>query len=122
MGRVIHFEITAKDTANAASFYEKVFDWKFDKWEGPMEYWLVTTGNDDEPGINGGLGPRGEEPPGTINTIDVRDAQKTVALIEKAGGRIISPVHAIPGIGWNAFFVDPDGNQWGIIQQDTSAK
>ncbi len=41
MSRVVHFEIPADDPARAVKFYEKVFGWKFQKWEGPMEYWLV---------------------------------------------------------------------------------
>jgi hypothetical protein len=121
MGRVIHFEFTSKEPEKAADFYQKVFGWKFDKWEGPTEYWLVTTGDEKETGINGGLGPMGKELPATINTIDVEDARKSVEMIEKAGGKITSPVHAVPGVGWNAYFEDPEGNQWGIMQEDSSA-
>jgi len=122
MGRVIHFEITSKEPEKAADFYQRVFGWRFDKWEGPIDYLLVTTGDEGEPGINGGLGPRGEEQPGIVNTIDVNDARKAVEMIEKVGGKILSPIHAVPGIGWNAYFVDPDGNQRGIMQDDPNAK
>jgi uncharacterized protein len=58
MPRVVHFEIHAVDPERAISFYKKMFSWTFQKWEGPMPYWLITTGNDNEPGINGGLLPR----------------------------------------------------------------
>jgi uncharacterized protein len=51
MPRVVHFEIHAGDTQRAISFYEKVFGWTFQKWEGPMRYWLVITGPDDERGL-----------------------------------------------------------------------
>jgi predicted enzyme related to lactoylglutathione lyase len=122
MGRVIHFEFSSKEPEKAAEFYREVFGWKFDKWEGPLDYWLVTTGDEREPGINGGLGTRGEEPPATVNTIDVKDAKKAMEMIEKAGGKILSPIHAVPGVGWNAYFTDPEGNQWGIMQDDPNAK
>ena len=44
MPRVVHFEITAEDPDRAAGFYSQVFGWELTKWEGPMEYWLITTG------------------------------------------------------------------------------
>ena len=55
MSRVVHFEIHAGDPERAINFYEKLFGWTFQKWEGPMPYWLVITGPDDQRGINGGL-------------------------------------------------------------------
>src|SRR5882762_7349395 len=55
MSRVIHFEIPASDPERASAFYKKVFGWKIEKWPGPMEYWMVTTGAEGAPGINGGL-------------------------------------------------------------------
>ena len=55
MPRVVHFEIHASDPERAVNFYKTLFDWQFQKWEGPMEYWMVITGPDGQPGINGGL-------------------------------------------------------------------
>ena len=55
MPRVVHFEITSNDPEKSAAFFQKVFDWKVTKWEGPQEYWLVETGEEEEPAINGGL-------------------------------------------------------------------
>jgi catechol 2,3-dioxygenase-like lactoylglutathione lyase family enzyme len=50
MSRVIHFEIPASDPERAANFYKKAFGWKIEKWPGPMDYWMVTTGTDGAPG------------------------------------------------------------------------
>ncbi len=55
MPRVVHFEIHAADPNRAVNFYQTLFGWTFQKWEGPMEYWLITTGPNEQPGINGGL-------------------------------------------------------------------
>ena len=55
MPRVVHFEIHAGDPERAVNFYQTLFGWNFQKWEGPMPYWLITTGPDDQRGINGGL-------------------------------------------------------------------
>ncbi len=52
MSRMVHFEIPADDPERAILFYENVFNWKIDKWD-QYEYWLIKTGEDNEPGING---------------------------------------------------------------------
>jgi catechol 2,3-dioxygenase-like lactoylglutathione lyase family enzyme len=57
MPRVVHFEIYADDPEAVCPFYEDVFGWQIKKWNGPQEYWLVTTGGEGEPGINGGMMP-----------------------------------------------------------------
>src|SRR2546430_16038575 len=57
MPRVVHFEIYTDDPETVRPFYQDVFGWKFEKFGGPLEYWLVTTGDDKEPGINGGRAP-----------------------------------------------------------------
>ncbi len=49
MPRPIHFEIPADDPDRAIAFYRDVFGWKFQKWEGPMPYWLITTGKTASP-------------------------------------------------------------------------
>jgi uncharacterized protein len=55
MARVGHFEIHADDPTRAINFYQNAFDWQFNKWEGPQDYWLIKTGESDCPGIDGGL-------------------------------------------------------------------
>ena len=44
MPRPIHFEIPADQPERASAFYRDVFGWQFRKWDGPMPYWLITTG------------------------------------------------------------------------------
>ena len=58
MNRIIHFDIPADVPERAVKFYESAFGWKGQRWEGSMEYWLMTTGPDREPGIDGGIGKR----------------------------------------------------------------
>ncbi|UCC76738.1 MAG: VOC family protein, partial [Anaerolineales bacterium] len=57
MGRVVHFEFNVPNPQRAAEFYQRVFGWKIEKWQGPLDYWLVMTGDEAEPGIDGGIGP-----------------------------------------------------------------
>ena len=123
MPRVVHFEIYTDDPETVRPFYQDVFGWKFEKFGGPLEYWLVTTGDDKEPGINGGLArPREGQSPGTLNTIAVSSLDRTMKDIETRGGKICVPKMVIPKIGWLAYAQDLAGNVFGIIEPDTNAK
>lgn len=37
MARVVHFEIYTVDPEAVRPFYENVFAWKIQKWDGPVE-------------------------------------------------------------------------------------
>jgi predicted enzyme related to lactoylglutathione lyase len=122
MPRVVHFEIDAKKPDRAIKFYEKVFSWKIKKWEGPVEYYLITTGKESEPGVDGGLSRRTESEPSTVNTIDVPSVDEFIKKVEASGGTIIRPKMAVPGVGYMAYFKDPEGNIFGMMENDESAK
>ena len=122
MPRVVHFEVDAKKPERAIRFYEEVFGWRIEKWKGPMDYWLIMTGKEKEPGINGGLSIRTEVEPSTANTIDVASVDKYLKKIVDNGGKIVRPKMAVPGVGWMAYFKDPEGNTWGIMKSDQSAR
>lgn len=121
MPRPVHFEIPADDPARAIAFYAAVFGWKFSKWEGPMPYWLITTGEAGEPGINGGLMPRRHPDQPCVNTIGVADLDASTALVERSGGQVVVPKMAVPGIGWLAYCKDTEGHIFGMIQPDMAA-
>ncbi|MFW9965384.1 MAG: VOC family protein [Candidatus Sifarchaeia archaeon] len=122
MGRVIHFEIVADDTKRISKFYEQVFGWRVQKWDGPIDYWFLMTGDEKEPGIDGAFGMRQSQDDVTVNTIDVASVEETVKKIKANGGEIIRPKQAVPGVGYLAYFKDTEGNLWGIMQSDTNAK
>jgi predicted enzyme related to lactoylglutathione lyase len=87
MSRVVHFEIMAKEPQQAVDFCSRVFGWKFQKWDNPgMDYWLITTGEDRVPGINGGLGP-GEPIKAVVNTIGITDLDGTLKQVVEHGAR-----------------------------------
>lgn len=118
--KIIHFEIPADDPKRAAEFYTRVFGWKVEKW-GPVDYWNVTAGKDDEPGINGAISPRSELPV-TRNTISVPSIEEFADKITKAGGKIVTPKMPIPGFGYLVSCIDTEGNAFNIMQQDSKAK
>jgi predicted enzyme related to lactoylglutathione lyase len=125
MARPVHFEIHATNPEEVVNFYETVFGWKFNRW-GDVPYWLITTG--EGPGIDGGLVPRkgprpaDDAPVGSfVNTIDVPDIDSVIAVITSNGGTVALPKHAVPTVGWLAYYKDPDGNLFGVMQSDPDA-
>ncbi len=96
-----HYHCSVRFTARALKFYEGVFGWKFEKWKGPMDYWLIMTG-ENEPGIDGGLARR-ENGAETVNTIGVPSIAEYIEKIKEHKRTIVFPKRAIPGMGWMAF-------------------
>lgn len=122
MPRVTHFDISADDPDRAIKFYTGVFGWTIEKWKGPMEYWMVMTGPTDKPGIDGGIAKRNDPSERVTNTIDVPSVDDFAEKISRAGGKIIVPKMAIPGVGYFAMCLDTEGNPFGIMEEDIAAK
>ena len=120
MPRPVHFELPADQPERLIAFYEKVFGWKFTKWDGPMPYWMISTGA-GEPGIDGGVTPRAHPGQAVTNTIAVANLDEAIAAVTAAGGTITVPRMPIPGIGWLAYFSDTEGNPGGLMQNDPAA-
>ena len=126
MSRVVHFEIHADDPRRAANFYQEVFGWQIQKWDGPADYWLVTTGKPPEPGIDGAIlqrqGPiNGDAVIAYVCTVDVASVDDTIAKITSLGGTIALPKDPVPGVGWLAYAKDTEGNIFGVMQSDHNA-
>lgn len=122
MPRISHFDIPSDDPERAQKFYKEVFDWKFEKWDGPIDYWIVATGSDKEHGINGGLSKRVPGQIGITNTITVPSVNEFSKKIVEKGGQLIVPKMAIPKVGWFAQCADTEMNVFGIIEMDAKAK
>ena len=122
MPRPTHFEIPSDNPQKAVDFYTKIFGWRITKWDGPTEYWLVSTGNASEPGIDGGLLKKQHPDQPCVNTITVPDLEKTMGTIISSGGSMCVPKMAVPGVGWLAYFKDLDENIFGVMQPDEAAK
>jgi predicted enzyme related to lactoylglutathione lyase len=131
MPRVVHFEIQVDDVERAKVFYAEVFGWTYQDFShvtGGAPYWGVTTGGEGEPGIDGGLLPRPVAAPaleqGTnayVCTVGVGDFDATAARIVAAGGQVALPKYALPGMAWQGYFVDTEGNTFGVHQPDPDA-
>jgi uncharacterized protein len=130
MSRVVHFEIQVDDVERAKSFYAAVFGWSYEDYSEftGSPYWGVVTGPDDQPGINGGLLQRPVPAPsvgqGTnafVCTMGVGDYDETERRILEAGGQVALPKMALPGMAWQGYYLDLEGNTFGIHQPDPEA-
>ena len=121
MSRVVHFEFYAEDPQRAVEFYQSVFGWKIEKWPGPMEYWLITTGEEGEAGIDGAIGRR-ESDLKTNVVVDVASVDEVTEKVLSSGGKVVAPKMPVPGVGYAAYYEDTEGVVFGVMQEDTEAK
>jgi predicted enzyme related to lactoylglutathione lyase len=121
-GKVVHFEIPAKNPKRAQSFYKDVFGWQMS--DVPMEegaYTMVTTAPTDdngmpkEPGaINGGMMKQRKPFTGPIVTVQVDDIDDTLKAVKQKGGRTITKKTPMGQYGFFGYFRDSEGNLMGL--------
>ena len=126
MEPVVHFEMSAENKARMRKFYETAFGWETHQLGKDMEeYVMVTTSATDKkrmvkkPGtINGGFYQRTSDPKSKAPsvTIHVDDIKKSMARVEKSGGKVIGTPNMIPGIGTFVTFFDTEGNRVCMMQ------
>ncbi|NMM54631.1 VOC family protein [Paenibacillus aquistagni] len=131
MGRLVHFEIHVDDMERAKKFYREVFGWTFEDWSeyAGMPYFGAVTGDANEMGINGALMQRqgaapqfGQALNGYACTMGVEDYDSTETKILNLGGKLALPKYALPGMAWQGYYIDTEGNTFGIHQPDKNAK
>jgi len=119
---VVHFEVPADDVEKLRKFYSDLFGWKIEKTPGPMEYWVIETVPVDEKmtpvrmGVNGGLYKKDRPELKPVNYISVESIDEYTKKTEALGGEIIASKQEIPSVGWIAVALDPEGNQFAMLQ------
>lgn len=89
---------------------------------GEIEYYGIYTVPIDEKGmplrlgLNGGMMKKQNPEHKPVNYIHVESIDEYTKKIESLGGKIIVPKMEITGIGWWALALDPEGNQFAILQ------
>ncbi|HTJ10815.1 MAG TPA: VOC family protein [Dinghuibacter sp.] len=120
----IYFEIQAEEPERALAFYTAVFGWNFIPIPGlPIPYWTIETG-----GARGGLYKRPAPLPAQehgnnafICSFQVTDFDAVATKILGIGGIVAMPKFAVPKTCWQGYFIDPEGNTFGIFQVDENA-
>lgn len=121
----IYFEIQADNLERASDFYGKVFGWTFeDNPNAPIEYLRIETG-----GTAGGMLKRPSKTPppecGTnayVCSLEVENFDEIAQKIKEHGGKIALEKFAVPEVCWQGYFIDTEGNTFGIFEVDENAK
>ena len=123
MDKIVHFEIPSKDPEAARKFYS-MFGWDMKDWPMPdgSNYIGVRTVEVDEatklpkePGaINGGIMKMTDKVKAPVLAIHVSSIDEKMTMVEKAGGKVVMPKIDMMGMGFYAYFSDPDGNVVGL--------
>jgi uncharacterized protein len=111
MHNVCHWELQTVNPEVAIKFYGSLFGWKL-QYEKQMNYVLVDTGT----APNGGMNVVSKVAPGpAVLVIYVEDVEKSLNQAVSLGGKVITPKHDIPGVGYYGAFQDIEGNNIGIF-------
>ncbi len=119
---IVHFEIIADNVEKLRKFYTELFGWKIEKMPGPMEYWNIETVPVNEhgmlvrPGVNGGMMKKENPQQKGVYYIAVESVDEYAKKIKALGGKVIVPKQEVPGIGWWALALDPEGNSFAIFE------
>ena len=117
------FAIHVDDIERATSLYEAVFGWVFEPW-GPPGFYLIRTGDDASPGVQGLMHKRHEPRSGTgLNglecTFSVGDVDAVAERVQANGGEVVMEKSVIPTVGALIYFHDTEGNRLGAMKYET---
>jgi uncharacterized protein len=120
------FAIHADDVQRCRRFYEAVFGWRFEPW-GPPDFYLIHTGDDEQPGVQGLLHqrrePRGAGGPNCFEcTIAVDDIDRVSRTVSEQGGRILMEKAPVPTVGVLTTFTDTEGNIVGAMAYERAPR
>ena len=119
---IVHFEIPVQDVKKMRQFYSELFGWKIERNPGPLEYWLIETVPADEKmtplrqGVNGGMYKKDQPELKPVNYVSIESIDEYIEKTRALGGKILQPKQEVPGVGWVAIALDPEGNQFAMLQ------
>ncbi len=120
----IYFEIQADDPARAMGFYSEIFGWQVSAVKDlPIEYWRIAA-NGLEGGLLRGPAPKPAGPCGTnafVCSFQVESYDAAERKILALGGAVALPKFAVPGRCWQGYYIDTEGNTFGVFEVDENA-
>ena len=117
MSTIVHFEVPADDMKRAKDFYTGLFGWKFE--ETPMDYWLISTGEDS---VGGGMMKRQHPQQQITNYIDVPSVDEYAGKVSELGGKVVVPKTPVPGMGYFVMCLDTENNTFALWEDDENAQ
>ncbi len=115
-GQIVHIEIPADDTAKGREFWGSLFGWQFQAYPEGSEYHMARISDQAGAAVDG-------MQPGKVGTrayFDIDDINAGASRVKELGGEADQPM-PVPGMGWFVTCKDPQGNDFGLWQHDTSA-
>jgi hypothetical protein len=95
VSKLVHFELPAADAERAKGFWGGLLGWKFQSWDGPVEYHMLDT--QEMPG--GAIFPSEDPGTGPIVYFGVDDIDGSLAKVRELGGQVDQEKQPIPGVG-----------------------
>ena len=118
-----HFDIPASDYETMKRFYQGVFGWTFERDGESSEGWSINFGSQQQAGpVTGGIVPRSAPTQPIGCHFLVSSVDESSDKIQELGGVVFVPRSAVPGKGFYACCLDPEGNYFVIWEDDEKAE
>jgi hypothetical protein len=118
---ICHFEIPARDLEAARTFYTGLFGWEVQAVPNLGEEYLFLRTSGRPGTVGGGLLKRVDERHNVTIYFTVESVEEAVQRAVDLGGTVLVPKTTIPKLGWAAAVRDPEGNCFGLVQEDPTA-
>jgi predicted enzyme related to lactoylglutathione lyase len=115
-GRFVWHDLMTRDVSAAKQFYGSLFGWRFeDTKRSDRPYVLARVGSEPVAGFVD-VSAIPDASPQWISFMSVDDVDKTVALVQSEGGKILLDPREVPSIARAAVVADPQGAPLGLAQ------
>jgi predicted enzyme related to lactoylglutathione lyase len=115
-GKIVHFELPARDADRGAGFWSGLFGWTFEDAMPGTDY-RMTQVSDDQ---GGAVFPSEQGGSGIVVYFETDDIDASLARVGELGGEAGTKL-PVPGFGWFAPCRDTEGNAFSLWQSDAAA-
>lgn len=112
-------ELLTTDPQAAASFYARLFGWKFDEMNMGAETGVYRVAKVRDTAVGGimKIPPQAQGmPPMWSPYVTVADIDATLKQAAALGGKVVAPVMDVPNVGRFAVLADPQGATINVMQ------
>jgi uncharacterized protein len=103
------FELTTTNVSGAESFYNRLFGWSTEPWDGGGDYTLIKVEGKEIGGIRSApAGEAGRDSRWGVY-VTVTDVDETARKALELGGKVLVPPTEIPRVGRFCVIQDPQG-------------
>jgi len=118
LNTICFFEIPAEEPEALQDFYRDLFGWTFEKVPGRFRYYKINTPQEVP---RGGLTARQDRGHAVVNYVKVASIAESGAKARQLGAQVLVDKKPVPGAGWYAVLLDPQGNRIGLWEDDPAA-